>query len=264
MREQINSENHSPTLQDCEEWLEMDWWTPEEACFALLGLDPSAAIDGTTRVTLAYWPEGKRVKDLIDRAVSAGTIPDLEHLGGFVSGYYRAPCQSWISWAKTKKSISIDPSLVQAADLAIPEQKTEIKMRTKFSGRNFHPSVSKHAEKFLNEGNFASAVFEVAKAFEKEVKHKAQIEDFGASLMSTAFSLKKGVLKLNQNNSETERNEQEGIMHLARGFMLAIRNPQSHEPVSDRPILEEDAIDLLSFMSFLWRQLDKCQHNPKH
>lgn len=60
--------------------------------------------------------------------------------------------------------------------------------------------------------------------------------------------------------TETERNEQEGIMHLSRGIMGAIRNLQAHEPALDWPITKEDALDLLSFLSFLFRKLDKTAY----
>ncbi len=77
----------------------------------------------------------------------------------------------------------------------------------------------------------------------------------GSDLMSAALSLK-GSLKLNTQRTETERNEQEGVMHLCMGLMRAIRNPESHEPELDWPIEREDALDILSLISFLSRQID--------
>ena len=114
-----------------------------------------------------------------------------------------------------------------------------------------------HARRLFVEGNYFHAVFECCKVYDKEVSQKSQIQDSGASLMSKAFSLS-GTLKLNNQRTETERNEQEGIMHLSRGIMSAIRNPQAHEPALDWPITREDTLDLLSFLSFLFRKLDKA------
>ncbi len=102
-------------------------------------------------------------------------------------------------------------------------------------------------------------MFECCKVYDKEVSQKSQIQEHGVSLMSKAFSLS-GTLKLNAQITETERNEQEGIMHLSRGIMGAIRNPQSHEPALDWPITKEDTLDLLSFLSFLFRKLDKTTY----
>jgi uncharacterized protein (TIGR02391 family) len=256
-------ENFTPSLLECISWLEMGWWSPEEAWFALLGLPPANAAEFMLRERIMHMPKAKKLKDLIDRAVIDYQIKDLQHEGCTFSGYYRAPCKYWILWAKTKKSISIDHSLLQAIEEEIKVQMPQEENAKTFNERNFHSEIIKHAEKPYSEGNFPSAVFECAKAFEKAVQNKSKIEAIGESLMSKAFSLTKGHLKLNAHASETERNEQEGIMHLAIGFMKAIKNPQSHEPVVDWPISKNDALDLLSFLSFLWRQLDECQHEPR-
>src|SRR3989344_3731444 len=126
-----------------------------------------------------------------------------------------------------------------------------------FDERNFHNKVIQHAKKLFIEGNYFHAVFECCKVYDKEVSQKSQIQEHGASLMSKAFSLS-GPLKLNRQVTETEKNEQEGLMHLSRGIMSAIRNPQAHEPALDWTITREDALDLLSFLSFLFRKLDKA------
>src|SRR5947209_2402063 len=45
---------------------------------------------------------------------------------------------------------------------------------------------------------------------------------------------------------------------LSAGLMSAIRNPTAHEPAVDWPISLDDCLDILSFISFLYRQLDKA------
>jgi hypothetical protein len=40
--------------------------------------------------------------------------------------------------------------------------------------------------------------------------------------------------------------------------MSAIRNPTAHEPAVDWPIDLVDCLDILSFISFLFRQLEKA------
>lgn len=262
MSENRDLESHHPSLEDCSDWIEMSWWTPEEAWFVFLGLAPEAAADFSCRERALYLPNGKKIKDLIDRAVTDFQIEGLHRQGGAFSGYFRASCNSWIAWAKTKKAILIYPSLLQLISEEVKVQKPLEENAKIFNERNFHSEIIKHAEKPYKELNFASAVFECAKAFEKAVQNKSKIEAIGEKLMSTAFSLK-GTLKLNKLVSETERNEQEGIMHLAMGFMKAIKNPQSHEPVVDWPISQNDALDLLSFLSFLWKQLDKSRYEPR-
>lgn len=259
-----NLETYKPTTQDYEFWIEMGWWTPEEAWFVFLNLSPEAAVDFMYRERALYMHNGKKIKNLIDRAVVDFQIEGLQRVGGSFSGYYRAPCRSWISWAEIKKTIPLSPSLLQVIshETKTQQQSEEEELKI-FNNRNFHPDIIIHAGKSYKEGNFPSSVFECAKAFEKAVQKKSKIETFGESLMSKAFSLGKGTLKLNSQISETEKNEQEGIMHLAIGFIKGIKNPQSHEPVIDWPISKNDALDILSFLSFLWRQLDICQYEPR-
>lgn len=126
-----------------------------------------------------------------------------------------------------------------------------------FDSRGFHPEVRKHARLLFLEGHHFHAVFECCKAFDKYVREKSHLDKHGFDLMSAALS-SKGSLKLNAQQTETERNEQEGLMHLSMGLMRAIRNPESHEPELDWLITREDALDILSLISFLFRQVDKA------
>jgi uncharacterized protein (TIGR02391 family) len=126
-----------------------------------------------------------------------------------------------------------------------------------FDSRVFHPEVKKHARLLFLEGRHFHAVFECCKAFDKYVREKSKLDKHGSELMSATLS-PKGPLKLNSQRTETERNEQEGVMHLCMGLMRAIRNPESHEPELDWPITREDALDILSLISFLYRQVDKA------
>ena len=46
-------------------------------------------------------------------------------------------------------------------------------------------------------------------------------------------------------------------IELYMNLMRTILNPESHEPELDWPITREDALDILSLISFLYRQVDK-------
>lgn len=125
-----------------------------------------------------------------------------------------------------------------------------------FAAREFHPEVVKHARKLFTEGNYFHAVFEVAKVYNKLVREKAHSDSDGQSLMLAVWGCDKGVLKVTACKSETDRNVQDGIKFLSAGLMQAVRNPTAHEPAVDWPISRRDCLDLLSFMSFLFRKLD--------
>ncbi|MFA5386062.1 MAG: TIGR02391 family protein [Candidatus Paceibacterota bacterium] len=128
-----------------------------------------------------------------------------------------------------------------------------------FDSRQFHSTIICHARKLFVEGNYFHAIFECCKVYDKEVQNKSQMSGYGSRLMEEALSLS-GSLKLNTQRTRTEVNEQEGVMHLSVGLMRAIRNPQAHEPALDWPINREEALDLLSFLNFLFRKFDKVTY----
>ena len=161
--------------------------------------------------------------------------------------------------------------LLQFFDLIVPEshkidmgrilEKAGVVVQTKsvqeFYARNFHQDIHKHCSKLFIQGNFFHAVFEAAKVFNKQVQEKAQMGKDGQSLMMDAWT-SSGVLKITACKTETDKNIQEGVKFLSAGLMQAMRNPTAHEPALDWPISKEDCLDMLSFISYLLRQLDKA------
>ncbi|WP_234571964.1 TIGR02391 family protein [Rhodohalobacter sp. 614A] len=132
-----------------------------------------------------------------------------------------------------------------------------------FVSRNFHPSIYQHSRDLFIQGNFFHAVFEAAKAYNYDVKNKSQSEDDGQTLMMNVWGCD-GVLKITPCETETDRNVQDGVKFLSSGLMRAIRNPTAHEPAILWPISQQDCLDILSFISFLLRNLDNAQyyHGP--
>jgi len=126
-----------------------------------------------------------------------------------------------------------------------------------FYSRNFHELICKHCLSLYKQGNYFHAVFEAAKIYNKAVKEKTKSNKDGAQLMMDVWSVN-GVLKVTPCETETDRNVQEGLKFLSAGLMQAIRNPTAHEPALQWPISKEECLDLLSFISYLLRQLDKA------
>lgn len=126
-----------------------------------------------------------------------------------------------------------------------------------FDDRHFHTKINQHARKLFIEGNYFHAVFECCKVYDKDVQEKSQSDEYGSHLMEKVLALS-GNVKLNAQQTRTEKNEQEGVMHLSVGLMRAIRNPQAHEPALDWPINRDESLDLLSFLNFLFQKLDKA------
>ncbi|HAF07553.1 MAG: Uncharacterized protein XD76_0251 [candidate division TA06 bacterium 32_111] len=131
-----------------------------------------------------------------------------------------------------------------------------------FYSRNFHRLIHQHCFNLYKQKNYFHAVFEASKIYNKMVKGKAKSEKDGFQLMMDVWPVS-GVLKITPCETETDRNVQEGLKFLSAGLMQAIRNPTAHEPALHWPISKEDCLDLLSFVSFLMRQLDKATYYKK-
>ncbi|MEG1838378.1 MAG: TIGR02391 family protein [Bacteroidaceae bacterium] len=124
-----------------------------------------------------------------------------------------------------------------------------------FDSRNYHNLIIQHAKPLFQNGHFFHAVFEAAKVYNKYVQQKSHSLRDGQDLMMNVLSLQ-GCLKVNTGQTGTDKNVQEGIKFLSAGLMQAMRNPTAHEPAIDWPISKQDCLDMLSFVSYLFRQID--------
>ena len=147
------------------------------------------------------------------------------------------------------------PALIHKEEETSPTNK--ITNSNLFRSQHFHDEVVKHAKTQFTDKHYFDAVDECCKAFEKHVAKKSKIDKHGARLMSEALG-NNGSLKLNQQKTETEKNLQQGLMHMCMGLMMGIRNPIEHEPQSDYSINKQNSLDMLSFISYLYRQIDQC------
>ncbi|RBP79100.1 TIGR02391 family protein [Marinomonas rhizomae] len=129
-----------------------------------------------------------------------------------------------------------------------------------FMSHSFHAEIVLHSKKLFIQGHYFHAVFEACKVYNKKVQEKAQSEKDGQNLMLDVWGADNGVLKITPCQTETDRNTQNGIKFLSAGLMQAIRNPTAHEPAIDWPVNKQDCLDLLGFLSYLFRQLDKSTY----
>lgn len=125
-----------------------------------------------------------------------------------------------------------------------------------FMGRSYHSEVVKHCKKLFLQAHYFHAVFEACKVYNKQVQAKANSQKDGQALMLAVWGADNGVLKITSCQTDTDRNTQNGIKFLSAGLMQAIRNPTAHEPAMDWPVNKQDCLDLLGFLSYLFRKLD--------
>jgi uncharacterized protein (TIGR02391 family) len=104
--------------------------------------------------------------------------------------------------------------------------------------------------------DFTGSILDAMYFLSDLLRKKSGLEGDGAALVGQAFGGASPKIKLNRLQSESDWNVQRGFEQLLRGFYQAIRNPRSHEKLSDR---EEDAQVLILFVGYLVRQIDQAK-----
>lgn len=140
---------------------------------------------------------------------------------------------------------------------------TEVERRTRslvseLQKRHIHYDVIKcRKEEYLQE-NYFHAVFEAAKSLSEKVREKTGILDDGTSLFNTAFSVNNSRLEINSLQTSSERNIQNGLKEMLNEVTHMVRNVTTHELKIKWVVNEQEAIDILTIISFLHKQLDEC------
>ena len=126
-----------------------------------------------------------------------------------------------------------------------------------FAELDIHPELARAVGKLFHDGHYANAIEDACKVIDGLVKIRSGRSDLGGTdLMQTVFSPKTPVLRFNALQTETDRSEQQGMMFLYAGAMLALRNPRAHALIQDDP---EQALEYLGFLSLLAKALDRAE-----
>ena len=135
----------------------------------------------------------------------------------------------------------------------IPEKKKYIA----FEDMDLHPRIAAVASDLFRDGHYPNAVFDAAKALVNYVKERSGRHDLdGAPLMRTVFSKNDPILAFNDLKDQSDLDEQEGMMHLYEGAVLAIRNPRGHTFLDDSP---ERALEYIGLLSLLANRLQEAR-----
>ena len=126
-----------------------------------------------------------------------------------------------------------------------------------FDRLNLHPRIADVSRELFFDGHHWEAVFAAAKALVNFVKERSGQHDLdGAALVRRVFSRNEPLLTFNNLSDQTDADEQEGMMHLFEGAVLAIRNPGSHS-FPEGP--EQRAIEYLSLLSLLAYRVEEAK-----
>lgn len=156
-------------------------------------------------------------------------------------------------------AISKLETLIQLFEERIGEDPESPAERAKrgLEGLQLHPEILRAVEQLFKNGHYSNAIEDACKVLDLLVKMRSgKLDISGTDLMNTVFSPKSPILKFSELQTESEKSEQQGMMHLFAGAMLAFRNPRAHGLVNDSP---EQALEIISFISFLASSLDKAK-----
>ncbi len=149
----------------------------------------------------------------------------------------------------------------QAAATLDEAQERANRLKAELQRRGVHSDVLMFCKAELIQKNYFHAVFEATKSVADKIRKMTGLTGDGAGLVDQAFGLgQSGIpfLALNTLQTDTERDEQKGLMNLIKGMFGAFRNVTAHAPKIFWNVTEQDALDLLTIASLIHRRLDSA------
>jgi uncharacterized protein (TIGR02391 family) len=137
------------------------------------------------------------------------------------------------------------------------------KLYKQLLSRNTHRDILLFCKPELLQDNYFHAVFEATKSIAEKIREKSGLSSDGGKLVDEAFGGDLPLLAFNTLTTDTERSEHTGFMNLLKGLFGTFRNTLAHAPKFKWNINEQDAIDMLTFTSFIHRKLDSCVRTRK-
>lgn len=146
---------------------------------------------------------------------------------------------------------------------------SEVERRTRdlvseLQKRHIHQDVIKCCKEEYLQENYFHAIFEAAKSLSEKVREKTGMQDDGSNLFNNAFAVNNPRLAINSLQTPSERNAQNGLKEMLNGITHMVRNVTAHELKIKWIVNEQDAIDILTTISFFHKQLDECFVVPQH
>lgn len=128
----------------------------------------------------------------------------------------------------------------------------------KLETRNVHLQVFVYCNPELLAENYFHAVFEAVKSIADRMRTMTGLYADGNQLADAAFSTQGPLIRINHLTNDTQRSEHIGLCNMIKGLFGTIRNPTAHTPKIKFVIDEQDALEIMSIVSFVHRKLDKA------
>lgn len=123
--------------------------------------------------------------------------------------------------------------------------------------RNAHQEIFKYCTTELVDKNYFHAVFEACKGLFARIRQLSLINTDGIRLVEYVFN--HPILVINSYKSKQEKDEQKGFEAILEGLCNMFRNPEAHQPKIEWPVSEQDALEILSLISYCHRRLDNTK-----
>lgn len=169
-------------------------------------------------------------------------------------------------YRKTQKRIYSTMSNLQQEALFIyqfskkhPNSGTLIKLLTTFAQR-LNKKIAICGDYLVMISIFteiAHAVFEACKGLFARIRQLSLINTDGIRLVEYVFN--HPILVINSYKSKQEKDEQKGFEAILEGLCNMFRNPEAHQPKIEWPVSEQDALEILSLISYCHRRLDNAK-----
>ena len=137
--------------------------------------------------------------------------------------------------------------------------------------RHLHPKVKSEVEVYYRNEQYGHAADQGVKIYcdligelSRQDKDGIELAGFFGYRMEGGQVVKPPVLQLNLLATKSERNIQDGQIHLTQGVIAGFRNPISHSPmkkVVPEVFTELDCLNILSLVSYLVTKLDNVKIN---
>lgn len=132
------------------------------------------------------------------------------------------------------------------------------KLNLELKNRRVHAQVLKYCTPELLQNNYFHAVLESVKGIASRLRQETGLVSDGAELIDEVFKSSGPYLIINSFQTDTEKSEQSGFSNLLKGIFGMFRNVTAHASKIEWPILEEEALDLLTLVSLVHKKLDKA------
>jgi uncharacterized protein (TIGR02391 family) len=148
--------------------------------------------------------------------------------------------------------------VVEKATTLSEAQQRASHFKYKLEQRNVHASIVQYCNEELLKENYFHSVFEGVKSIADRIRNMTGLYADGNQLIEVAFSISSPLIKINTLQNDTHRSEHIGLSNLIKGLFGLIRNPTAHTPKIKFIIEEDEALDIMTSVSYIHKLLDKA------